>query len=104
MRLASARMKSSRLSCCTGLYVARRVDDTPQCGPLHSPHSILALHPYIGLIGLKSMWNWRRIFSKLGTHEQCVQFVEQRGLIPTAKNVYISSKGNDFNKIVRATI
>ncbi|CAG4986836.1 unnamed protein product [Parnassius apollo] len=34
---------------------------------------------------IRSMWNWRKIFSKLGTHEQCVQFAEERGLIPVDK-------------------
>lgn len=31
------------------------------------------------------MWNWRRVFEDLGTHEQCVQFAEDRGLVPTLK-------------------
>lgn len=34
---------------------------------------------------LRSMWKWRKIFGKLGTHEQCLQFAEERELIPTQK-------------------
>ncbi|CAF4756384.1 unnamed protein product [Pieris macdunnoughi] len=41
------------------------------------------LNPYTD--ELRSMWNWRKIFSKLGTHDQCVQFAEERGLIPVQK-------------------
>ncbi|KAI8440704.1 hypothetical protein MSG28_009054 [Choristoneura fumiferana] len=33
----------------------------------------------------RAMWNWRKIFSKLGTKEQCIQFAEERGLLPTEK-------------------
>ncbi|CAK1603545.1 unnamed protein product [Parnassius mnemosyne] len=41
------------------------------------------LNPYSD--ELRSMWNWRKIFSKLGTREQCIQFAEERGLIPVDK-------------------
>ncbi|KAJ8725440.1 hypothetical protein PYW08_003623 [Mythimna loreyi] len=40
-------------------------------------------HPYSE--ELRSMWNWKKIFSKLGTSDQCVQFAEERGLIPKRK-------------------
>ncbi|XP_014368034.2 uncharacterized protein LOC106718460 [Papilio machaon] len=30
---------------------------------------------------LKARWNWRKIFSKLGTQEQCIQFAEDRDLL-----------------------
>ncbi|XP_073949926.1 uncharacterized protein [Choristoneura fumiferana] len=41
------------------------------------------LNPYSD--ELKAMWNWRKIFSKLRTTEQCIQFAEERGLRPTEK-------------------
>ncbi|XP_061717404.1 uncharacterized protein LOC133525162 [Cydia pomonella] len=41
------------------------------------------LNPYSD--ELRSMWNWRKIFLELGTHDQCVQFAEERNLILTEK-------------------
>ncbi|XP_046975443.1 uncharacterized protein LOC124541569 [Vanessa cardui] len=34
---------------------------------------------------IRSQWNLYMIFSTLGTHEQCIAFAEQRGLLPTSK-------------------
>lgn len=31
------------------------------------------------------MWNWRKIFTTFSSHEHCIQFAEERGLIPTQK-------------------
>lgn len=37
-------------------------------------------------ISFRSMWNWRKIYSKLRTHDQCNQFAErERGHIPKQK-------------------
>ncbi|CAF4935238.1 unnamed protein product [Pieris macdunnoughi] len=44
------------------------------------------------------MWNWRKIFSKLGTHDQCVQFAEERGLIPVQKICTYHRKTMIFTK------
>ncbi|CAG4976882.1 unnamed protein product [Colias eurytheme] len=38
---------------------------------------------------IRSMWNWKKINSKLGTQEQCLQFVEERGMIPKNKKCRI---------------
>lgn len=31
------------------------------------------------------MWNWKKIFTRLGTVQQCIQFAEERGFIPKQK-------------------
>ncbi|CAG4934580.1 unnamed protein product [Colias eurytheme] len=32
-----------------------------------------------------AMWNWKKVFNRLGTEEQCIQFSVERNLIPAEK-------------------
>ncbi|XP_063622952.1 uncharacterized protein LOC134795034 [Cydia splendana] len=34
---------------------------------------------------LRNMWNWKKVVLELGTEDQCLQFAEDRGLIPATK-------------------
>ncbi|KAL0803253.1 hypothetical protein ABMA28_017254 [Loxostege sticticalis] len=34
---------------------------------------------------IRAQWNFRKIFTNLGTEEQCIWFSEERGLLPTEK-------------------
>ncbi|CAG4951718.1 unnamed protein product [Colias eurytheme] len=44
-----------------------------------------SLSKHLSADEIRSMWNWRKIFSKLATKEQCLQFAEERGMIPREK-------------------
>ncbi|KAF9408386.1 hypothetical protein HW555_011923 [Spodoptera exigua] len=57
-------------------------DDAP---PVPRPTGSTGLRKRPNSDELKLMWNWNKFFSKLGTHDQCVQFAEEKGLIPTLK-------------------
>ncbi|CAG4975977.1 unnamed protein product [Colias eurytheme] len=61
-------------------------DEEPEVAPGARPASGSSgrrINPYSSEI--RSMWNWRRVFSRLGTEEQCVEFAEQRNLLPRVK-------------------
>ncbi|KAL4703634.1 hypothetical protein ACJJTC_007661 [Scirpophaga incertulas] len=48
---------------------------------------------------VKSQWNLYRIFTALGTHEQCIRFSEEQGLLPTEKMCTYHKKSMNLESI-----